>query len=77
MAAKSGIVVPEIRISNLKIMISLLCLGLAWYDVAKKIIKETEKEWKKVEQGEMKEEDHQLELKENYEQDETYEESNE
>jgi hypothetical protein len=45
--------------------------------VAKKIIKETEKEWKKVEQGEMKEEDHQLELKENYEQDETYEESNE
>jgi hypothetical protein len=45
--------------------------------VAKKIIKETEKEWKKVEQEEMKEEDHQLELKENYEQDETYEESNE
>jgi hypothetical protein len=45
--------------------------------VAKKIIKETDKEWKKVEQEEMKEEDHQLELKENYEQDETYEESNE
>ncbi|MEK6831161.1 MAG: hypothetical protein AABZ37_03270 [Thermoproteota archaeon] len=45
--------------------------------MAKKIIKETEKEWKKVEQEEMKEEDHQLELKENYEQDETYEESNE
>ena len=43
----------------------------------KKIIKETEKEWKKVEQEEMKEEDHQLELKENYEQDETYDESNE
>ena len=43
----------------------------------KKIIKETEKEWKKVEQAEMKEEDHQLELKENYEQDETYDESNE
>ena len=34
-----------------------------------------EKEWKKVEQEEMKEEDHQLELKENYEQDEVYEES--
>jgi len=45
--------------------------------VAKKIIKKTEKEWKKVEQEEMKEGDHQLELKENYEQDETYEESNE
>lgn len=45
--------------------------------MAKKIIKEAEKEWKKVEQEEMKEEDHQLELKENYEQDETYEESNE
>lgn len=45
--------------------------------MAKKIIKETEKEWKKVEQEDMKEEDHQLELKENYEQDETYEESNE
>jgi hypothetical protein len=45
--------------------------------VVKKIIKETEKEWKKVEQEEMKEEDHQLELKENYEQDETYDESNE
>ena len=30
--------------------------------MAKKIIKETEKEWKKVEQEEMKEEDHQLEL---------------
>ena len=45
--------------------------------MAKKIIKETEKKWKKVEQEEMKEEDHQLELKGNYEQDETYEESNE
>ena len=44
--------------------------------MVKKIIKDTEKEWKKVEQEEMKEEDHQLELKENYEQDETYEESN-
>ena len=45
--------------------------------MVKKIIKDTEKEWKKVEQEEMKEEDHQLELKENYEQDETYDESNE
>lgn len=44
--------------------------------MVKKIIKETEKEWKKVEQ-EMIEEDHQLELKKNYEQDETYDESNE
>jgi hypothetical protein len=32
--------------------------------------KEIAKEWKKVEQEEMKEEGHQLELKENYEQDE-------
>ena len=37
--------------------------------------KETEKKWKKLEQEEMKEEDHQLELKEGYEQDESYEES--
>jgi len=35
--------------------------------------KEIEKEWKKLEQEEMKEEDHQLDLKENYEQDEEYE----
>ena len=35
--------------------------------------KEIEKKWKKVEQEEMKEEDHQLDLKENYEQDEKYE----
>jgi hypothetical protein len=41
----------------------------------KKVIKETGKEWKKVEQEEMKEEDHQLELKDGYEQDEEYEES--
>ncbi|MFB5631787.1 MAG: hypothetical protein ACE5Q9_00485 [Nitrosopumilus sp.] len=34
-----------------------------------------EKEWKKLEQEEMKEEDHQLELKDGYEQDEEYEES--
>ncbi|WP_255430785.1 hypothetical protein [Candidatus Nitrosopumilus sp. SW] len=34
-----------------------------------------EKEWKKVEQEEMKEEDHQLELKDGYEQDEEFEES--
>ena len=39
--------------------------------------KETEKKWKKLEQEEMKEEDHQLELKENYETDEKYEESQE
>ncbi len=36
-----------------------------------------EKEWKKVEQEEMKEEDHQLELKDGYEQDEEYEKSEE
>ncbi len=34
-----------------------------------------EREWKKLEQDEMKEEDHQLELKEGYEQDEEYNES--
>ena len=33
------------------------------------------KEWKKLEQEEMKEQDHQLELKEGYESDEEYEES--
>lgn len=33
------------------------------------------KEWKKLEQDEIKEEDHQLELKEGYEQDEEYENS--
>ncbi|MEE9242335.1 MAG: hypothetical protein V3U12_04185 [Nitrosopumilaceae archaeon] len=38
----------------------------------KKVI---EKKWKKVEQEEMKEEGHQLEMKEGYEQDESYEES--
>jgi hypothetical protein len=38
--------------------------------------KETEKKWKKLEQDEMKEESHQLDLKEGYEQDESYEESN-
>ena len=37
--------------------------------------KETEKKWKKLEQEEMKEEDHQIDLKEGYEQDENYEES--
>lgn len=37
--------------------------------------KDTEKKWKKLEQEEMKEEDHQLELKEGYEKDEKYEES--
>ena len=39
--------------------------------------KEIEKKWKKLEQEEMKEEDHQLELMEGYEQDEAYEESKE
>ncbi len=34
-----------------------------------------EKEWKKLEQEEMKEEYHQLELKDGYEQDEEYDES--
>lgn len=37
--------------------------------------KESDKKWKKFDQEEMKEETHQLELKENYEQDESYEES--
>ena len=39
--------------------------------------KETTKKWKKLEQDEMNEESHQLELKENYEKDEAYEESKE
>ncbi len=39
--------------------------------------KETEKKWKKLEREEMKEEGHQLELKENYEKDEKYEDSEE
>lgn len=37
--------------------------------------KETTKKWKKLDQEEMKEEQHQLDLKEGYEQDEEYEES--
>ena len=37
--------------------------------------KKKEKEWKKVEQDEMKEEAHQLELQSNYETDEEYDES--
>ena len=37
--------------------------------------KEVEKKWKKLEQEEMKEEAHQIDLKEGYEQDEEYEES--
>ena len=36
---------------------------------------ELKKKWKKLEQEEMKEETHQLELKEGYEQDEEYNES--
>jgi hypothetical protein len=43
--------------------------------MSKKPNKELEKEWKKLEQGEMKEEEHQIELKEGYEQDEEYEKS--
>lgn len=38
----------------------------------KKVI---EKKWKKFEQEEMKEESHQLEMKKGYEQDESYEET--
>ena len=37
--------------------------------------KELEKEWKKTEHEEMKEEQHQLDLKSNYESDEEFEES--
>jgi len=43
--------------------------------MSKRVNKELEKKWKKLEQGEMKEEDHELELKEGYEQDEEYEKS--
>jgi hypothetical protein len=42
------------------------------YHMAEDEKKEVEKKWKKLEQEEMKEEDHQLELKEGYEQDEAY-----
>lgn len=45
--------------------------------MSKKTNGELEKEWKKLEHDEMKEEDHQIELKEGYEQDEEYEESKE
>jgi len=45
-------------------------------DYIKRIMsKESEKELKKLDHEEMKEESHQLELKENYEQDEEYNES--
>ena len=37
--------------------------------------RELEEEWKKLEQGEMREEEHQIEIKEGYEQDEEYEKS--
>lgn len=43
--------------------------------MSKKTNKELEKEWKKLEHGEMIEEDHQLDLKKGYEQDEEYNES--
>jgi hypothetical protein len=46
-----------------------------YHFMSKKPNKELEKEWKKLEQDEMKEEDHQIELKEGYEQDEEYEKS--
>lgn len=39
--------------------------------------KEVEKKWKKTEQEEMKEESHQLDLKEGYKQDEEFEEAEE
>ena len=39
--------------------------------------KELEKNWKKTEQEEMKEEVHQLDLKEGYEQDEEYDDAEE
>jgi len=61
----------------LKIKDLLICSVFGIYSMVKKNTKETEKEWKKVEQEEMKEEDHQIELKEGYEQDENYEESEE
>ena len=45
-------------------------------DYMKRIMsKESEKELKKLDHEEMREESHQLELKENYEQDEKYDES--
>jgi hypothetical protein len=44
--------------------------------MSKKISKEeTEQQWKKLEHAEMDEEVHQIELKDGYEQDEKYEES--
>ncbi len=43
--------------------------------MSKKPNEEKEKKWKKLEQDQMKEDDHQIELKEGYEQDEEYEES--
>ncbi len=43
--------------------------------MSKKSNKDLEKEWKKLEQEEMKEEDHQIELKEGYEQGEEYKKS--
>ena len=43
--------------------------------MSEKTDEKTEKEWKKLEQEDMNEGEHQLELKEGYEQDEEYEES--
>jgi hypothetical protein len=62
-------------ISNLKIMDLLILLIFEQIYMTKKNIKDIDKEWKRVEQEEMKEEDHQLELKDGYEQDENYEDS--
>ncbi|MDH3203314.1 MAG: hypothetical protein OEL81_01385 [Nitrosopumilus sp.] len=43
--------------------------------MSKRTKKELEEDWKKLEQGEINEETHQIDLKEGYEQDEEYEES--
>lgn len=51
----------------------MICL--VWYFMSKKTEKESEEDWKKLEQGEMNEETHQIDLKKGYEQDEEYEES--
>lgn len=45
------------------------------YNMSKKTKKESDEEWKKLEQREMNEERHQLDLKKGYEEDEEYEES--
>ena len=76
---QTQIVITRKRISNLRIVDLLICSVFAQYNVPKntKNTKETEKKWKKTEQDEMKGEHHQLDLKEGYEQDEKYDESEE